>query len=180
MNFTEHAKKRWKERIDPNDELSISECFDAAVAVFVWRGQSLNNKVADFYVNGDIIFVGKGGNVLTVYRANYGFGDEIDREICTRLLHQVLELNRHVEEESSRIEAECEELTREAMKIDDEIRFLEARINQLTSKKNKFNEQINELRRGLKVLEAQRDCQAKKLVFTPGWKVECVARGNVK
>lgn len=178
MQYTAHCLERWNERVDPDGRLSISECFDKSV--FVWRGANLNKKVSDFYVNGDIIFVVKSENVITVYKADYGFGESIDREICGRLLKQVLELNEQIEKESSRIEDECDALEREMRAVDDEITILSARIDQLTSKSNKLTEQMNELRRGLKTLEAERDCQAKKLVFTPGWKVESVSRGNGK
>lgn len=178
MQYTAHCLERWKERIDPDGQLSISEYFDNAV--FVWSGQNLDGKKADFYVNGDIIFVANSDNVLTVYRANYGFDEDMNREICAKLVDKVLELNRKVEEEHCRIEGHCRSLTREMHQVDDEISVYQAKIDELTARKNRLNEQVNELRRGVEALAAERDCQAKRLVFTLPLKGELLGRKNGK
>jgi len=175
MNFTAHCQKRWKERIDPEGTLPIEEVFKEAV--YVWRGANLNGKIADFYVNGDIIFTVSDQNVLTVYKADYGFGNGIDRDVSARLLEQLLQLNKDLDYESSKVEKECRELETEIHKTNDEIAVYQAQINHLNAKVNRIKEKIKELRRGVESLKTVRDCQARKLVFPVSWKIENI--GNL-
>lgn len=172
MNFTDHFKKRWKERIDPEGKLSYEEYFE--YAKFIWNGKNLDGKKADFHVFNDIIFVSNSGTVMTVYRANYGFDDEINREVCARLKKKVLELSRQVESKNLKVDEEIRGIPHLINQINDQIKVYEAKIAELTSRKNRLNEQISELRRGIDSIVAERDCQAKRLVFTLPLKSETV------
>ncbi len=181
MNFTAHCLKRWEERIDPEGQLPIENVFKDAV--YIWRGENLDGKAADYYISGDIVFVVNNGTVLTAYKVDYGFGEEIDREVCSRLFDEVLQLNKDIDHESSKVEKECSELKLELDRTNDEIAALLAKVNHLNSKKNRLKERIKELQRGVESLMSVRDCQAKKLVFCVSWKMENIGSGtrnNVK
>ncbi len=182
MEVSKHAAKRWVERIDRTamEADAVAAVADAVIrAELLYRKPEEDGQIVEFYLLDDVVLVAKNNTVLTVFRAEYGFNAEIDRQVCTQLKLALAgareELRRAREEAEQHATAAQDQLDR----INAERQQLEARLQMLRARENKLLEEQTELDRRVDELEHLVESYAMKIVYSVLYRSEWTS-GKVK
>jgi len=128
--------KEHKEELDPK----ISQIQEEGELIFT--GSFGDFPECDYYINGDIIMPCKDGAILTIYRAEYGFDDEINSKITSELVKGIRKLKGRYQKEGERIAKRVERRQRDIDLIDNDIANLEKKLARLKEKKEIVEKQL--------------------------------------
>lgn len=175
LKISKHAVQRWVERVDPGAtnkdkvEVAIREAFGKAELIYQKRG----DEPADFWLSNDgVIFVVVDGQVVTLYKAEYGFDPEIDQRICRELRQALGKAKTRLANAEDIAGRYALELRTQIDAIEAERRQLEARFQVLQSKENKLREHQTMLEREVEARRREVEGYAQKLVYSVAYRLE--------
>lgn len=177
---TAHAIKRCRERFSATENMA-----DAQVQLFIidslrqaawlFYGSCGNSNEANFYCWGDTIFVVKDNMLITLYKAEYGFGEEIDDSIRRKLVTSIKNLHAKIDKAEERLRTTHSNIDHEINTIADRLRVLVAEVKMLEDARTtlfaKKQETVSE--KGL--LEAKLVEEVAKLVQSKRYNTEMLA-----
>jgi hypothetical protein len=179
VTVTKHARERWVERINP--ELKRADETDKAVlaalseAVHIYAEEQERDgerKLVEFYLWQNVVLVVGDAKVVTVYPAEYGLGEEIDRKVCEELKAKVLGLQKRLAEERVRAEKAKAGIGHEVDQLIGEIKKLQRQIETLEARVRVFEHQKDEVDRQVAALEQELEFYARKLVYSVNYRLE--------
>lgn len=128
---------------------------------------------ADFWLSNDgVVFVVVEGQVVTLYRAEYGFDTEIDRRVCRDLRQALGKAKTRLVSAEDILGRSALELRAQIETMDAERRQLEARLQVLQSKENKLREHQTMLEREVDARRREVEGYAQKLVYSVAYRLE--------
>lgn len=144
MNIKNHFKERYVQRINGlTDKQEIKQYItmnDAQItenitkmfehAKFLYRGQvGKNNTTCNFYIADNLILVADSHvNLMTLYRVDFNFPNEINRQVTKGLLEEINKLQELLEEATKDIDNYINQKTIEIENTDIEIKALEKQL----------------------------------------------------
>lgn len=158
LNVTKHALQRWSERIlkidskelnlyiNSNRETlidNINETF--SYSEFIYKGQlGKDNITRHYYIQNDIVFITNTENnaIITVYKVDLGFTDELNSQVRKGLIEEVRKLQLQKDELDFVSLSESELKKHEVITIDDQIHILEKQIAELKAQKQIVNNEL--------------------------------------
>lgn len=158
LNVTKHTLQRWAERIlkIDNDEVNlyinsnrdmlvenINETF--SYSEFIYKGQlGKDNITRHYYIQNDIVFITNTENnaIITVYKVDLGFTDELNSQVRKGLIEEVRKLQIEKDELDFQSLSESELKKHEVVTIDDQIHILEKQIAELKAQKQIVNNEL--------------------------------------
>lgn len=182
MNITHHALKRYAERfkevsrqdldsnIIVNKELysnELNKMFEYGKLLYTGRFNDENGDV-NYYIVDNIILVVDLANtkIITIYRIEFGFGREVDKNILVGLLSQLDEAETNYIEAMDIVKEKKEDLEYNVLTLQEEIKSTEELLN--TLKVSLF--ELNSMKKSITLDEDRcriaRDKIAKKLVYS--------------
>jgi predicted RNase H-like nuclease (RuvC/YqgF family) len=179
VTVTKHARERWVERVNP--ELKRADETDKAVlaalseAVHIYAEEQERDgerKLVEFYLWRNVVLVVGDAKVLTVYPAEYGLGEEIDRKVCEELKAKVLGLQKRLADERARSEKTKAGICHEIDQLTGEIKKLQRQIETLEARVRVFEHQKDEVDRQVAALEQELEFYARKLVYSVIYRLE--------
>ena len=168
---TTHFRERWTERI--GDKENYDDIFNGSVLILEEKDEK--NKSVKFYLYDNIIFVVKQEAYITVYKAEYGFGSEIDMIVFEKLREEVFRLKEDIEQSNTKALTLFAGIESETSEIDASIKVLKHRIELLEARKASMITEKEELNRGREYLESQYEKTAKKLVYSINYNLDMLA-----
>lgn len=128
--------KEHKEELDPK----ISEIQEKGELIFT--GSFGDFSECDYYINDSIIMPCREGNILTVYVAEYGFDDKINKKITSELVKEIKRLRDRYQKEGERIAKRVARRQRDIDLADNDIANLEKKLTLLKEKKESIEKQL--------------------------------------
>jgi predicted RNase H-like nuclease (RuvC/YqgF family) len=144
MNIRNHFKERYVQRINGlTDKQEIKQYIavnDAQIteninkmfehAKFLYRGQvGKNNATCNFYIADNLILVADNHiNLMTLYRVDFNFPEEINRQVAKGLLEEIDRLQEMLQEANKDIDEYINQKTIEIENTDTEIKSLERQL----------------------------------------------------
>lgn len=182
MEVTRHAVKRWIERVDPAAAAEVAEtAIRDALNQAEWIYQAdQDGKLTDFFMLDDIVLVVADGCVVTVFRAEYGFGPEIDQRVCQELKAALAAAREKLDRARDAAKAHAAAVAGEREAIEGERRRLEARLEVLRARENRLLEAQAEHDRQVEELEHEVESYARKLVYSLAYRLEWAANPKVR
>lgn len=173
LDITKHAIQRWSERIDQSAdkeraESALRDAFNQATLVY----QEGGDLPTQFYLKDDIVFVVVETQIVTVYRAEYGFGGDIDRRICDELKRKLADAQGRLEKAEAAAKKITLSVQQQIDRIQSERRRLELRLKTLESRENKLMETLTQEGRKLDELRHEVGSYARKLVYSIAYRLE--------
>lgn len=143
-NCTNHFVERWTERIVgitterekkeyiTNNRQMIIEHANKTLeyADFIYTGAIGNNKVMNYYIEDDIIFVTNTTNdaLITVYKINLGFTPELNVTVRKGLMEEIKRLTSLYEEEELKAMMEVDKRYEEADNLEGQIVIIKEQL----------------------------------------------------
>lgn len=145
IRVTRHAAERWRERIEPECnakevEARIRAAFEAAEELC-----AAEDDAKAYLYDGIILIVTADNAVATVYRPEYGFGDEIDRQVTTALIQKLREARSERRRLAKEAAPKLQALETELRAVRDEIERLQTRERRLQLERERVLEEGREL-----------------------------------
>jgi len=184
VNVSKHAVKRWRERVNPDagEEQAAAEIERALrEGTVVWE-ENEEGVMTQYVVHGDtmLIHAPEMGTVVTTIKVDFGFSEEINRELCRMQVEHILELGRRVKEEGARLAEAEREFDRELALIDSEIAGLEARLEAARAAQRRVAHVREEARRRYEALKKEHEREFHKLKYSVGYRLEALREKHAK
>ncbi len=171
MNIRNHFKERYVQRITGlTDKQEIKQYIvinDAQItehinkifehAKFLYRGQvGKNNATCNFYIADNIILVADSHiNLMTLYRVDFNFPEDINRQVAKGLLEEIEKLQELLEEANKDIDEFINRKTIEIENTDVELKALERQIEIKRSQKKVLEEEVKTKRGDVEYLNQE-------------------------
>jgi hypothetical protein len=162
MNITKHFKKRYVQRITglTNDneigqyvaqnEAQIIENISKMIeySKFLYKGKvGKNNNLSNFYIVDNIILVtDQNNNFITLYRIDFNFPEEINRQVMKGLLSEIESLQEKLTNVNNGIEEFSQQKSVEIENVDIEIQILQKQIEIKKSQKKILEDEVKNKR----------------------------------
>ncbi|MDI6711487.1 MAG: hypothetical protein QME76_12540 [Bacillota bacterium] len=177
MQVRGHAIERWVERIAPeqSDESDafitrqIIDTFGRAKLIYTEAGE---DGETEFWLAEDIVLVVIAKSVVTVFKADWGFGEDINRIVAERLVAKLLDLRDRRSKVAERIGRETVEIDRQLEEVRDDTERLNAEMERLKAKARKLRHYKDELEKQLVALDREIETVAKRLVYSVAYRLE--------
>lgn len=192
INITKHAFDRYAERIlgytdqfaarqyvNANEEKvteDINKLF--SFSTLLWTGQINGDKsTKNYYLKDNIILVTDTSNtaLITLYRIDFGFSNEIDRIISEKLLEEILELQNKLSERKMAVAETAEIKKAELSNIESELFILKNQVKLLEFKRQAKDSEIKVLFNDVEIVSKQIEVKALKLCNSLEYKKELLA-----
>jgi hypothetical protein len=172
INISNHAYERFAERIhgmiDPTERRRyINEHKERLAkeiqalwkyANYIWQGQLYNNISRKYWLRDNIVVVTDvdATNIVTLYKINYGWGDETDRMLAEKVMSEVSRQRYELEGIELSVQADIE-------KIDHEAEWLERNVKAHEELAASFRAQLAAKQEERKVVRSKTDSIRKEL-----------------
>jgi predicted nucleic acid-binding Zn-ribbon protein len=180
MNITNHCFDRYCERILGISEIQtarqyiatnreklkdeITKVFDYSVKIYT--GQINGDKsTKNYWLRDNIVMVTdtEDQSLITLYRIDFGLGEEIDRAVTQMLLGEIIQFNHEKESLEESIEKEIGFKKTEIENIDNEIEMLKERLSVMQLKKDTLDNEIKIAKRDIEVVNKEIENRALKI-----------------
>jgi len=195
MNVKNHVYFRYCQRIlNMQDKKEINEytfqnkdkITDDIISLFnqatyLWTGVLGENKPMNFYIYDGICFVCTINNesIVTLYKLNYGFTEDIDKSIINGLLAEICKVNEKINKITEHKDKILPVKEYEISNIDNEISVLQEQIKILEKKKSHITEEINVINDELNFVLLEKDKIARQLVNSINYRMDFIENKNV-
>jgi hypothetical protein len=162
-NCTKHFIERWVERIvgittDKEAKDYISSNREQIIehanttfeyAQFIYKGQLGDNITRNYHIKDDIVFITNTTDdaLITTYKVDLGFTDELNSTVRRGLLEEIAKLNEENNEIKAQIELELEDKNFQVENLNDNIKILEEQLNNLKKQKEFAVSEINNIQK---------------------------------
>jgi hypothetical protein len=171
-NITKHAKERWIQRVVPtageDAETQIQRAFEKAEYIGDEGDKS-------FYINSDHwVFCtdSKKLNIITVYEADYGFAQDINRNIAESLLKKIRKAKDELEKARIKKDESLLGLTSAKNKLINEIELKQAEINKIEAMER-------EIEANYQIRQKEHDGIFKQLIDSLAYRRELLLLKNI-
>lgn len=178
MNITKHARERFCERFNDTFtpeaiEKSILEAFEGSE--FIAKGRDGKS----FFINSEhTIFVIEEQNktIVTLYPVDYGFSDDINKQIAVSLVEKLTEKKEMLEDMEYVIREQKEKYQKQRDMFDADILLFEAKLNKLRSQQKTILNQEDALDKELDLAKAEISTLAYQLTYSKNYKMELLVQ----
>lgn len=161
-NLTNHFNERWVERIvgitsekEKKDYLArnrqmiaehANETFERAQ--FLYKGQLGDNTTKHYYIKDDIVLISNTTDdaLITVYKVDLGFTDDLNKTVRRGLLEEIAKLNAQKEDLDFQILQEVESKEQEAISLADQIKIMEEQVQNLRKQKEFIDLEVKNIK----------------------------------
>lgn len=181
INVTNHALERYAERIKdfsgedikkavftnkPQYTEDLNKMFDNSK--YFYTGKFNKNNTTNFHMADNFILVTDTNNskIITLYRADFGFGRKVDKVILGNLLEELEEADKELEVAKSKTEERKGSLESDKTFIEEQIKTLKDTLKALESNLENVTEQLKEVCSEEVVAKNNYDLIAKKIAYS--------------
>lgn len=174
-NITKHARERWQQRVNPTSGINTEDQIRQAVENSEYIGDD-SETGNSFYINSDhwiFCIDTKKQNVVTVFEADFGFDQDINRDLADKLLKKIRKMRNEIDKVKIRNEETIQQLIYTKEVLEREIELKEAELR-------KTEAQINNINAGLKVKEKEFESVFKQLIYSVAFRKEQLVLKNAQ
>ncbi len=183
MMVSVHARDRWIKRFNPKANNVVEEILkEKSQAIEILQTKESPNKLMEYSVKDNMLFVVdlRRDMLVTVIDIVFGFGEEIDRELCRMQTKKILRLKEGLQEEEEIFASQVRGIEEEMLVLEAELEKAKMEVKRREDLRNKLGE---EKRRYVKILATKRkeyEKEVNKLRYSINYRLEMLAQKEEK
>lgn len=186
MQTSLHSRERYCERvlnIPPEEIRSYLEANGAQVdqavlnmldeAEFIMLKDGKEYRLQDLF-----LLVTAGQTVVTIVKSDYGFDENMNRQIVQHLLEKMRALRKELDEKTEKSLQRQATIKAEVEALDQEVKYLESKIKEKQALRRQLAAQSDGIEAELDALNKLIDQESAKLVYSTAYKLEELRNGK--
>lgn len=147
---------------------------------FLFFGAIGDHEIRNFYLHEDILIVcnEKNESIMSILKLDYGFSEEINKNIIIGLLKDIEKRNNILENIKSNIAVELPKHQSELDIVNNEIKILENQLSIMKKKKEVIEENINTYSKDLEFNNLEKEKLLTKIIYCIAYKMDFLSNGN--
>ncbi len=174
MKISEHARQRWLERINPDARDVDNEILEARKQAVEFFREEDANKLIAYALKDNILFIHelKEDVLVTVIDVDFGFSQEINKQICSMQLNRILAAREELSAEEDFVRCETEGIDTDLVLIEEEIKKIKADLEVKEAAKNRLLSHKEALLKDLQVKLRGYLCEVDRIRYSISYRIE--------
>jgi len=183
MMVSVHARDRWIKRFNPKAKDVVGEILkEKNQAIEILQTKESPNKYMEYSVKDNMLFVvDLSRNMLvTVIDIVFGFGEEIDRELCRMQTEKILRLKEELQEEEEFFVSQARGIEEEIIVLDGELEAVKMEVARREDLRNRLGEEKRQYTKKLEIKRKEYEKEVNKLRYSINYRLEMLAQKKEK
>lgn len=180
MQTTNHARERYCERVlnIPPEEIKAylaehaAEVDKAILKAMAQAEQIWSKDGKNFHIYDTILLVTADKSVITIVECDYGFDQDLNRQIVGHLMEKLRAMRQHQARKTQKENRRLAEIKTNIGKVEQNIKLLESRVREEQAIRRQLVAQSESIEADLDVVQKAIDQECYKLVYSTAYKMD--------